>query len=122
MKWFQNLSITGKLVLAFTITGLLTLFLGVFSLGRMSASNARIGEINSNWMPAVQHLGEMRAQLNEFRAFEQAQLNYQGNAEELADYDKRLATTRASIEAAEAEYNAIEAESKADELALYDKV
>ena len=49
MKWFQNLSITGKLVLAFTITGLLTLFLGVFSLGRMSASNARIGEINSNW-------------------------------------------------------------------------
>ncbi len=122
MKWFQNLSITGKLVLAFTITGLLTLFLGVFSLGRMSASNARIGEINSNWMPAVQHLGEMRAQLNEFRAFEQAQLNYQGNAEELADYDKRLASTRAEVEAAEKAYDDIGSEYSPEEKALYDKL
>ena len=34
MKWFQNLSITRKLVLAFCSTGLLTLLLALFAVWR----------------------------------------------------------------------------------------
>ena len=95
MTWFQNLSIARKLALAFTITTALTLLLGGFSLWRLNAGEAQIRAVNDNWMPAVQHLGEMRAQLGEFRTFEQAQLTKQGDAAELADYDKRLKDTRA---------------------------
>ena len=122
MTWFQNLSIARKLALAFTITTALTLLLGGFSLWRLNAGEAQIRAVNDNWMPAVQHLGEMRAQLGEFRTFEQAQLTKQGDAAELADYDKRLKDTRAKIDAEEAGYNAIPAESSPEELALYKKV
>ncbi|MES5814986.1 methyl-accepting chemotaxis protein [Pseudoxanthomonas sp. Soil82] len=122
MKWFNNLPIARKLALAFVATTAMTVALGLFSLLRLNTAHDQIKQTSSNWMPAVVHLGEMLSLLNEYRTYELAQLGRQGNAEELADYDKRLATTRASIEAAEAEYNAIEAESKADELALYDKV
>ncbi|MFD1041934.1 methyl-accepting chemotaxis protein [Pseudoxanthomonas kaohsiungensis] len=122
MKWFNDLPIARKLALAFVATTAMTVALGLFSLLRLNTAHDQIKQTSSNWMPAVVHLGEMLSLLNEYRTYELAQLGRQGNAEELADYDKRLATTRASIEAAEAEYNAIEAESKADELALYDKV
>jgi methyl-accepting chemotaxis protein len=122
MTWFQNLPIARKLALAFTVTTALTLLLGAFSLWRLNAGEAQIRDVNENWMPAVQHLGEMRAQLGEFRTFEQAQLTKQGDAAELADYDKRLADTRKLIEAEEAGYNAIPAESSDEELALYKKV
>ncbi|MEL1264232.1 methyl-accepting chemotaxis protein [Pseudoxanthomonas putridarboris] len=122
MKWFQNLSIARKLAMAFTTTTLLTLLLGSFSLWRLDVGDARMSEVNENWMPAVQHLGEMRVQLGEFRAYEQAQLTKQGDVAEIADYDKRLADTRAMIEASEAAYNAIPAESLPEELALYQKV
>ena len=122
MKWFNNLPIARKLALAFVATTAMTVALGLFSLLRLNTAHDQIKQTSSNWMPAVVHLGDMLSLLNEYRTYELAQLGRQGNAEELADYDKRLATTRASIEAAEAEYNAIEAESKADELALYDKV
>ena len=122
MKWFNDLPIARKLALAFVATTAMTVALGLFSLLRLNTAHDQIKQTSSNWMPAVVHLGDMLSLLNEYRTYELAQLGRQGNAEELADYDKRLATTRASIEAAEAEYNAIEAESKADELALYDKV
>ncbi len=122
MKWFQNLSITRKLVLAFCITCMITLLLGGFSLWRMMLANTQIEQINNNWMPAVQQLGEMRAQLGEFRTYEQAQLGYQGNAEQLADYDKRLADTRGLIEAAEKAYDDIETDYTAEELAMYEKL
>ncbi|MCD9087184.1 methyl-accepting chemotaxis protein [Stenotrophomonas sp. SY1] len=120
MKWFQNLSITRKLLLAFCTTGLLTLLLGLFSVWRMDAAQQQIRQVNENWMPAVQHLGEMRAQLGEFRTFEQAQLAYQGNPEQLADYDKRMADTRAVIEAEEKAYDDIDTDYTAEEKALYE--
>ncbi|KRG71033.1 methyl-accepting chemotaxis protein [Pseudoxanthomonas dokdonensis] len=122
MNWFHNLPIARKLALAFTTTVLLTLALGALSLWRLSVANHQIADANENWMPAVQHLGEMRAQLGEFRTYEQSMLTKQGMPDELADYQKRLAATRALIEAEEAAYNAIPAESSPQELAIYDKV
>ncbi|WP_313400117.1 methyl-accepting chemotaxis protein [Stenotrophomonas sp.] len=122
MNWFRNLSITRKLVFAFCITGLFTLLLGVFALWRMSLASSQIEAVDHNWMPAVQALGEMRAQLGEYRTYEQAQLSYQGDAAQLADYDKRLRDTHALITAAEKAYDDIEVASSAEELAMYEKV
>ncbi|WP_082113093.1 methyl-accepting chemotaxis protein [Pseudoxanthomonas suwonensis] len=122
MKWFHHLPIARKLALAFTATTAMTVALGLFALLRLGAANDQIRETNSNWMPAVVHLGEMLSLLNEYRTYELAQLGRQGQLDEIADYNKRLADTRAQIEAAEAAYNAIEAESSPEEPALYDKV
>ncbi|WP_372013527.1 methyl-accepting chemotaxis protein [Pseudoxanthomonas sp. 10H] len=122
MKWFQDLPIARKLALAFTVTTAMTVALGLFALLRLSTANDQIKETSSNWMPAVVHLGDMLSLLNEYRTYELAQLGRQGQPEELADYDKRISDTRGSIEAAEAAYNAIEAESSETELALYEKV
>ncbi|WP_313231950.1 MCP four helix bundle domain-containing protein, partial [Stenotrophomonas acidaminiphila] len=101
---------------------MITLLMGGFSLWRMMLANTQIEQINNNWMPAVQQLGEMRAQLGEFRTYEQAQLSYQGNPEQLADYDKRLADTRGLIEAAEKAYDDIGTDYTPEELAMYEKL
>ncbi|WP_313255299.1 MCP four helix bundle domain-containing protein, partial [Stenotrophomonas acidaminiphila] len=101
---------------------MITLLMGGFSLWRMMLANTQIEQINNNWMPAVQQLGEMRAQLGEFRTYEQAQLSYQGNPEQLADYDKRLADTRGLIEAAEKAYDDIDTDYTPEELAMYEKL
>ncbi len=122
MNWFRNLSIARKLALAFSVTVVLTVLLGVLSLWRLSVANAQMVDVNTNWMPAVQHLGEMRAQLGEYRTYEQSQLTKQGQPEELADYDKKLADTRKLIDDEEAAYAAIPTESSAEEMALYEKV
>ncbi|UNK57373.1 methyl-accepting chemotaxis protein [Pseudoxanthomonas daejeonensis] len=122
MNWFNNLPIARKLALAFTATTVMTVALGLFALLRLGTANDQIRESNNNWMPAVVHLGEMLSLLNEYRTYELAQLGKQGLAEEITDYNKRLADTRANIEAAEAAYNAIPSASDADELALYEAV
>ncbi len=122
MNWFRNLPIARKLAVAFTVTVILTVLLGALSLWRLSVSNAQMREVNENWMPAVQHLGEMRSQLGEFRTYEQSQLTKQGQADEIADYEKKLIDTRKLIDAEEAAYNAIPTESSAKEKAIYDKV
>ena len=122
MNWFRNLPIARKLALAFSTIVVLTLALGALSLWRLSVANTQMVDVNTNWMPAVQHLGEMRAQLGEYRTYEQSQLTKQGQPEELADYDKKLTETRKLIDAEEAGYNDIPIESSAEEKAIYDKV
>ena len=122
MNWFRNLPIARKLAVAFTVTVILTVLLGALSLWRLSVANAQMLAVNENWMPAVQHLGEMRAQLGEYRTYEQSQLTKQGQPEEIADYEKKLVDTRKLINAEEAAYNAIPTESSAKEKAIYEKV
>ncbi|MBB6066008.1 methyl-accepting chemotaxis protein, partial [Pseudoxanthomonas broegbernensis] len=122
MNWFQNLPITRKLALAFAATTLMTVALGLFALLRLGEANQQIRETSANWMPAVVELGQMLSLLNEYRTYELAQQGKQGLPEEIADYNERIADTRAQIEAAEAAYNAIGARSSTDELAIYARV
>src|SRR5690242_19801757 len=89
MKWFQNLTIARKLALAFSITTVMTLALGAFALLRLGAGNSQLVELSEDWMPSVQHLGEMRSQLGEYRTYEISQLYSQDDPAKIADYDKR---------------------------------
>ena len=122
MNWFRNLGITRKLAVAFTLTTAMTLALGAFALIRLSEANAQLLDISSNWMPAVQSLGEMRAQLGEYRTYEQAQLGKQGDAAAIADYDKRMADTYRRIVDAKKQYDAIDAASLPEKTALEQKI
>ena len=122
MKWFQNLTIARKLALAFSVTTAMTLALGIFALLRLDAGNAQLQDLSTNWMPAVQHLGEMRSQLGEYRTYEISQLHVQDDPEKIADYDKRMADTEKAVAVEEKAYNDISTESSPEELTLYAKV
>ena len=100
MKWFQDLAIARKLAVGFTLTTLMTLILGAFALLRLSEANAQLREMAGNDIPSVQHLGEARSQLGEFRTYELAQLSMLDQPEKVADYNKRMDDTAKAVQAA----------------------
>jgi methyl-accepting chemotaxis protein len=97
MKWFQDLPIARKLAVGFTLTTLMTLVLGAFALLRLSEANAQLREMAGNDIPSVQHLGEARSQLGEFRTYELAQLSMLDQPEKVADYNKRMDDTAKAV-------------------------
>jgi methyl-accepting chemotaxis protein len=120
MKWFQNISIAKKLAVAFTITSLMTIGLGVYALAQMRASNTLAEEIRHKWVPAVEQLGEMRAQLGELRTYELAQLARADEPEAVEDYFKRMQKTREAVAVAESTY--ARTTTPGEEAALYAEV
>ncbi|MBT2767501.1 MCP four helix bundle domain-containing protein [Stenotrophomonas sp. ISL-67] len=120
MKWFHDLPIARKLAVGFALTTLMTIGLGVFALLRLNSLNAELGEMADNDIPSVQHLGEVRAQLGEFRTYELAQLTMLDQPDKVADYNKRM---DASARIVRDELNAYAALPAADqEKVLYRKV
>jgi methyl-accepting chemotaxis protein len=122
MKWFLDLPIARKLAVAFTLTTLMTIGLGVLSLMRLTALNTQLEAIRDNWMPSVEQLGEMRATLGEFRTFELARISLKDDPEEADLFIEQSAAARKTIEAAEKAYDAIPSESSANEKEIYDRV
>ncbi|WP_312238727.1 methyl-accepting chemotaxis protein [Stenotrophomonas sp.] len=120
MKWFHNLPIARKLAVGFTLTTLMTVVLGVFALVRLNDANTQLGEMSSNDIPSIQHLGEVRSQLGEFRTFELAQLSMLDQPDKVADYEKRMDATAKTVREELAAYAALPAGDK--EKALYQKV
>ena len=120
MKWFHDLPIVRKLAVGFALTTLMTVGLGVFALLRLNGANAELAEMAGNDIPSVQHLGEVRAQLGEFRTFELAQLSMLDQADKVADYNKRMDATAKTVRDELAAYAALPAGE--EEKALYRKV
>jgi len=117
MNWFYNLPIAQKLVLAFTVTTLMSVALGLFALSRLDVSNSELESTGSKWMPAVVQLGEMRTSLNEFRLFEMGLIGLEDSPEEIPEYLRDMTAALAHFDQAEAAYAAIPME--AEEQAMY---
>ncbi len=120
MKWFHDLPISRKLAVGFALTTLMTIALGVFALVRLNSLNAELAAMASNDIPSVQHLGEVRAQLGEFRTFELAQLSMLDQPDKVADYNKRMDATAKTVRDELGAYAALPAGEK--EKGLYSKV
>ena len=120
MKWFADLPIARKLAVGFTLTTLMTLVLGGFALLRLSEANQQLRGMASNAIPSVQHLGEVRSQLGEFRTYEMAQLTMLDKPEKVADYNKRMDAAAKVVHQELDAYAALPAD--ATERALYAKV
>ncbi|WP_313148470.1 methyl-accepting chemotaxis protein [Stenotrophomonas sp.] len=120
MKWFHDLPIARKLAVGFTLTTLMTLVLGLFALLRLSEANAQLGAMASNDIPSVQHLGEVRSQLGEFRTYELALLTMLDQPEKVADYNKRMDDSADIVRKELAAYTALPSGDK--ERALYQPV
>jgi methyl-accepting chemotaxis protein len=69
-----------------------------------------------NDIPSVQHLGEARSQLGEFRTYELAQLSMLDQPEKVADYNKRMDDTAKAVHDELAAYSALPALAKEREL------
>jgi methyl-accepting chemotaxis protein len=120
MNWFTNLTISRKLALAFTITTLMTIGLGVYSLVRTAESKQELNSVEILWVPSVQSLGEMRAQLGEMRTYELGQLLWIDDPATVEDYFKRIADVRNQVARLQADY--VTSISGPEEQQLYDKV
>jgi methyl-accepting chemotaxis protein len=120
MRWFKDLAIGRKLALAFTLLTLLALAVGAFALYELGQERAVVNEITERAMPARRALLELRGILGEYRTFEVAQLGYQGQPAELADYRKRTSGLRGDFDRTLGEFEALIRDD--NERALHAKV
>lgn len=107
MHWFNDLSIAGKLAIAFSLLALLAIGVTAYALFRLGAANAQLQDISTHAMPNVQHLGEFRAQLGEYRTYEIQKLNRFDEPEAVRDYDARMAEIERDIAERRATYERI---------------
>ncbi|UTD25611.1 methyl-accepting chemotaxis protein [Bradyrhizobium sp. WD16] len=65
---FANMSIRTKIIAALSLLFVAMTFMGVFAFVQMRAINASAQEIQTNWMPSVRWLSELRIQSARYRA------------------------------------------------------
>jgi methyl-accepting chemotaxis protein len=93
MRWFQNLKITNKLLVAFVPLVAMTCVLGIFSIVQLVKVGNSSTEIAKSWMPATRHIGEVQTSLARFRISEATHVLQESDAD-MQTADKALATRR----------------------------
>ncbi|SDD61301.1 methyl-accepting chemotaxis protein [Aquimonas voraii] len=120
MRWFAHLPIGRKLAFAFAVLTFLALSIGGYGIKDLRDENALVSDLTERSLPARTALLELRGILGEYRTFEVAQLGYQGQAAELADYRKRTDSLRNDFGSTLTRYEAL---IRSDgERALFEKV
>ena len=93
MRWFQDLKIANKLLVAFALVIAMTCVMGIFSIVQLVEVSNSSSDIAKNWMPATRHIGEVQTSLARFRISEATHILQEGEAEMKAA-DKALSTRR----------------------------
>lgn len=70
MRWFNNLRISKKLFLTFSVVVMLVFALGSLALIQIAKVNAASGDIASNWLPKVRNLSQIKLALVRLRGSE----------------------------------------------------
>src|SRR5512147_2712886 len=65
---FSQFSIRTKIIAVISFLFVAMTFIGVFSFAQLRSINASTQEIQTNWMPSVRWLSEMRIQSSRYRA------------------------------------------------------
>lgn len=96
MKWFYDLRIAAKLVIAIAAVLCLTVLLGAVALYKMGSINQASSEQVDKWLPGVRTILVLRGNLGEFRRWE---LSHLINTTEptMAFAEKRLADLSAAL-------------------------
>jgi methyl-accepting chemotaxis protein len=74
MQWFRNLKIARKLTLSFAAVQVMMLILGITCIQSMARINGASDELTGNWMPSVQSVMQLRADVGDLRRGELAYL------------------------------------------------
>ena len=99
----SNFKIGSKLFAVFAAIVAMTAGLGLFALAQMSAVNANVADIATNWLPTIKVLGDMQNSINQIRRAE-AQMSIVTDAATATAQTKRIADTEARLAKQEAEY------------------
>jgi methyl-accepting chemotaxis protein len=97
-----RLSISAKLFAIVSFLFVVIAIIGGFAFMQMRAINAAAQDIQTNWLPSVRWVGEMRVQSARYRGVLRDHLIVADS--ERADVDKNLAARKADFEKAEAAY------------------
>ena len=116
MEFFRNLSIARKLAIAFTLTTATTLAMGGFAVVRLNHATAQLDEVTTRYMPAVQHLERIRADLAEIRIAELSQLAHLDEPQFLAEYNQRISDQRQKLAEHRKLYEALPASTEQQRL------
>ncbi len=100
-----QISIRGRIILAFTLVLCCTAGLGLFSIQRLAAVNDAAATIRDNWLPATRALGQIDAALKQYRIFELRHVVTRSEAAKAAR-DADLQKTAAAYDAAWSAYEA----------------
>ena len=84
MKWFYNLKIAKKLILAFIVVLTLTTILGMFSIRQLMKVNQASTDISTNWLPAIRTLLDMKVSISRIRGAQFQRLLPSGGADPAA--------------------------------------
>ncbi|MCD9087185.1 methyl-accepting chemotaxis protein [Stenotrophomonas sp. SY1] len=116
MEFFRNLTIARKLAIAFTLTTVATLAMGGFAVVRLKQASTQLGEVSSRYMPAVQYLDRIRADLAEIRIAELSQLSHLDDPAFVAEYDQRIANQLQKLAEHSKQYEALPASDEQKQL------
>jgi methyl-accepting chemotaxis protein len=102
----SRLGLSRRLALAFAVLTALMLAIAATAVVQMRAMDGRRAEITGNWLPSVEHVTQMRAQLSELRLVDTYHVL---NTDEAAmqALEKRAAAIRERFERTHAEYVAL---------------
>ncbi|SHN18547.1 methyl-accepting chemotaxis protein [Duganella sacchari] len=89
MRAFLNLRLFNKLLLSFAVVLALSLGLGIFSVVQLARVNQTSTDLETNWMPSVRVLLEMKYDISRYRAQESQHL-LSSSEEDWAKYEKRM--------------------------------
>ncbi|MEA5666823.1 methyl-accepting chemotaxis protein [Stenotrophomonas sp. MH1] len=109
MEFFRNLTIARKLAIAFTLTTVATVGMGAFAVVRLKQATTQLNEMSQRYMPAVQLLESIRADLAEIRIAELSQLSHLHEPAFVAEYNQRIADQRAKLAEHQKRYEALPA-------------
>ncbi|KUO61054.1 hypothetical protein APF79_12940 [bacterium BRH_c32] len=88
MKWFLNLKIRYKLVLAFSIIVLATMFVGYKAINTMNSTMAVLDDVSVNQIPLIENFGSVESSMNKILTGERGLLIPQLTGEKrIAQYE-----------------------------------
>ncbi|MGE5402481.1 MAG: MCP four helix bundle domain-containing protein, partial [Ignavibacteriales bacterium] len=104
MKWFYNLKLSSKLLTSFSVTILLTVILGLFSIYKLSDVNSTATEMEYDWMPSIRYASGMNTNAADFRV---AELQYvlSQNDQERHSFEKEMKEHLTNLESNEKTYS-----------------
>ena len=97
MRAFLNLRLFNKLLLSFAMVLVLCLGLGVFSVVQLGRVNQTSTDLETNWMPSVQMLLEMKYDLARYRSQESQHILSSTEAD-MDKYEKKMADIQSALQ------------------------
>jgi methyl-accepting chemotaxis protein len=114
----RNVSIRTKVAAAFGVMLLIIGAIGFFAIDRLAGVNATTVDINTNWLPSVRYIGEVRYNMARHRAILSRHVMV-GEPAQKAQVEERIKVALQNVEAARKKYEPLIA--SADERGAYEK-